>query len=275
MVSQGPLYTQSWTVQSYVSAGNQIAAIAQPRIAWATSYTAIAGGSPSATGTSIGVAESVDGLPVFGLKFWGPSCQWQAGGGSKVPLGGTALTRYDNEKQQLLTGNYLTSSSCSAFFNADPARASYFSLLPSSVAQQVPYDGLQSNISFYDAGFLSATDLNDPIKVSIFKGAPVCGQFVAYRGRYGTQSPKGKVTAASQLKPPAGGSATDVYINTNTKVLTTLVQATVLHEALHNLTGRYDDGLFTLLGLRERENCAGGSVCITKKLSDEGCAGTN
>lgn len=273
----GGVLTQSWSTQLYSATGSQLEAVAGTSIQWATGYESMAGGNPSANGTSIGVAESVEGLPVFALKFWGPSCVWQASGGIKVALGGTALTTYNEEKQQLLDGNYLTSNACSVFFNADPTRASFFSLLPAAVTQQRPvaYDGIQTNISQYDAGLLSATDASNPRKVSIFKGAPVCGQFVAYRGRSGTSPSPGKVTAAAQIHPPSGGQAMDVYINT--KDLKDLTQATILHEALHNLTGRYDDQLEELLGLDPNgPDCGNGkSVCITNLLKNVGCAGGN
>lgn len=70
--------------------------------------------------------------------------------------------------------------------------------------------------------------------------------------------------------------ATDVYINTDAKALPFLAQGTILHEALHNLTGMYDDGLEMLLGLNPPRDCPTSfCFCITKKLEDVNCAGTN
>lgn len=247
----------------------------------------MAGGNPSANGTSVGVTESIEGLPVFALKFWGPSCQWQANGGTKVPLGGgAAYTKYANEKTFWEVGNYLQSQSCSVFANANPTRADYFSQLSNAVIQQVPYDGLQSNISLYDAGMLSAADLTDTSKVQMYKGTPVCGQFVSYRAQYGFIVKHGITSAASQLHPLTGGPATNVYINTNANALKLLSQATIVHEALHNLTGLNDEPLELLLGLdpngstqqeiQNGTNCFNGNtICISNQLRNQGCTGPN
>ena len=195
---------QSWTNQTYTSVDGQTADVVLPITRWAASYQAEQGGNPSSNGTSVGVAESVEGLPVFALKFWGPSCQWQAGGGVKVPLGGTALTQYGNERQQLLGGNYLASGLCASFFTA-PARAPYFVQLVNAITNgspglPVPFDGLQSNLSMYDAGMISAADLSNPRAVSIWKGTPVCSRFVSfYRGQNGRQTNLGIATAASHF----------------------------------------------------------------------------
>ena len=139
----------------------------------------------------------------------------------------------------------------------------------------IPYDGLQSNISAYAAGFVSEADLsNNPRAVSVAKRIPVCGKFTSFHGPNGWVPVKGIVTAASQLHPLAGGPATDVYINTNPKVLKHLSQATILHEALHNLTGMYDDDLESTLGIPAAK-CTKGSICITEALRNAGCAGVN
>jgi hypothetical protein len=162
----------------------------------------------------------------------------------------------------------------------DPGTA--LSSVYAAVSQQIPFDGLQSNISQYDAGFLSVADLSDPAKVKMFQGAPVCGQFISYRGLYGSVHVTNKVWAASQISSPDGGPVTDVYINT--RLANGLSQATVLHEALHNLTGAYDADLETLLGLSPPDlhdvpnpntDCPIGSICISDLLQKKGCSGPN
>ena len=168
---------QSWLTESYVSAGGAIADVQLPQIPWASSYQAITGGNPSFNGTAVGVAQSVEGVPIFGLKSRGPTCQL---GANKVALAGAPLDWVNNEKQQLINGGSMTSTACREFFNqpdADPARAPFFSLLTTAVTQNLPvfWDGLQTNISFYDAGFLSANNTN-PTDIGIYKTAPVCGQ---------------------------------------------------------------------------------------------------
>lgn len=268
----------SWGAQWYAPSGATIANVALSSIEWASSYQSIGGGNLSSNAASVGVAESVEGLPVFALSFWGPSCKLPPNPADrqKVHLAGDALTQYGNLRQALLSGNYLTCPACSAFFDGAPTRASYFSQLTTAVTNQAPYDGLQTNISQYEAGMLSAADLNDPQKVKIFQGAPVCGWFVSYQGSKGFVSVRGRTTAASQIHAVGGGPATDVYINT--KDLKDLSQGTILHEALHNLTGLYDDlpkgnNLEELLGLKPKEDCSNGTICITNKLVGAGCAG--
>jgi len=120
---------------------------------------------------------------------------------------------------------------------------------------------------------LSAADLNDPKKVGIAKGSPVCGVFVASRGTNGyTPGPNGIVPAASQSYPVTGTVATDIYVNT--KQWKNLSQGTILHEALHNLTGLYDDDLENLLNLDLKKDCSNGTICITNAVIGAGCAGT-
>ena len=229
----------SWIQQWYSPMYGQTAALNLAIVQWATSYTAVQGGNPSSQGTAVGVAVSPDGNPVFGLPNRGPGCQLPPGGGSKVPLGGAALTQFHAEGSALMLGNYLTSSSCSAFFNGTPLGANYLNPVSLAVIGQVPYDGPQSTISMYDAGM---SDGRIPIEVSIKKRSPVCGEFVPWHGPHGTVRPNGSTTAESQISvvPPGSGPATDTYINTSPKALAYLTQATILHESLHNLTGLYD-----------------------------------
>ncbi|MGP8176261.1 MAG: beta strand repeat-containing protein [Terracidiphilus sp.] len=290
----------SWTQQWYSPAGGQIADVAQPIVEWATSYYATAGGNPSFNETAIGVAAPVEGIPVFALPLrGGPSCQLPSGGGTKVRLGGAALRQYNNEQQQLLAGPYLTSpsppsppSSCAQFFNADPIRSTYFSQLTGSVTRQQVWDGIQTNISQYDAGM---SDGKNPIDVKIKKLLPVCALFVPFRGPNGVVSPQGLSVAASQVlvTPPASGPATDIYINTNPKALTGLTQGTILHEALHNLTGLLDFvpqdwrslygyqppyDLKTFVGIEVVPGAdpnTGTTKDITIQLRLKGCAGAN
>ena len=54
-----------------------------------------------------------------------------------------------------------------------------------------------------------------------------------------------------------------------------LTQSTIVHEALHNLTGMYDDDLEKLLGLESKKDCARGTVCISEKLQAAGCVGND
>ena len=113
---------------------------------------------------------------VFGLAFSGASCcaHWEV---LQVRLGGNALTQYNSEKQALLNSGSLSCPSCSTFFNGDPTRASYFGQLTNAVTTRVPYDGVQSTISQYDAGmFNTILTANNPIAVRSTR----THRFVAY-----------------------------------------------------------------------------------------------
>jgi len=181
----------------------------------------------------------VEGVPVFGLADRGSSCTLpeNVSDRQKVALTGAALTQYNSEKQALLNSGSLTCANCGTFFNGDPTRATYYSQLTSGVTNQVPYDGIQTNISQYDAGL---SDGKNPVDVRIKKKIPVCALFVPFHGPNGVVKPGGITTAASQTMAPSGGSVTDTYITTDPSVLASLTQGTILHETLHNLTGLPD-----------------------------------
>jgi hypothetical protein len=72
--------------------------------------------------------------------------------------------------------------------------------------------------------------------------------------------------AMAQTQPPA----TDVYINTH--ALSYLTQGTILHESLHNLTGKNDPDLKIMLDLPKGTSATDD---INHKLEAAGCAGTN
>lgn len=283
----------SWSGGWYSLSNGTASQIALPPIHWAISYAAMVGGNPSRSSEFIGVAEPVEGTDVFGLSSPSPSCTLpdKVEDRQKVALAGDALTTYNNAKQALRNSGSLTCSTCSSFFNGDPTRATYFGQLTSGVTNQVPYDGAQTNISQYDAGL---SDGKNPVDVRIKKKIPVCGLFVSFHGPNGQVKPHGITTAASQITPPPGVSATDVYINPDPKVLTNLTQATILHEVLHNLTGledfvpsdwRQEFGfqppydLKTLLGIETTPGVDpdpnGSTTDITRKLVDNGCAANN
>jgi hypothetical protein len=282
--------TESWIQQAYTSTGGQASALQLPAPVWATSYTAMEGGSPSSNGTAVGVTTvSVNGTAFYALPNRGPGCQLAVGdSGGQFPLGGAALTQYNNEKQALVAGNYLTSTSCSNFFNGTvpgaqpPARATYFSQLTAGVQRQSPYDGLQTEISAFDAGFASSADMSDPTKaraMAVLKNSPVCGQFVSWWNPKGTHYVPPGTRAASQISS-GSGLATFTYVNTNASA--DLTQADILHEALHNITGMYDgtdsganQSLEVLLGLNPQTNCKLGTICISELLRSVGCAGAN
>jgi hypothetical protein len=256
----------SWTGDWYgFSAGNP-SQLVLPRIQWATSYAAMLSGNPSRNSMFVGVTQSVEDTPAFAMIHFGPSCT--LGTGPPISLGGAALTQYTNLRQQLISGGYLTCTSCQLYFQMNATLNANFPNLTTAVNAQMPYDGLQSNLSFFAAGMLTAADRNVPKKVEILQGVPVCGNFITYRGAYGIEVVGRRTTAASQLSTSTGAAATDIYVNTND--LKDLSQGTIVHETLHNLIGIYDDVLEQLLS-QPAANCPT-SNCITTALQGAGCA---
>jgi hypothetical protein len=218
-------------------------------------FQSAAGGNLSGTFTSVPFIGWSEGMPLFGLGR-GPQCQL---GSSKVPLGGEALQKYNTLKQALLSGGYLTCQECSTFFNENTERGAYFSQLTDAVTNQVPYDGVQTTISIYDAGLWTAVDTAHPnVFPSVWERTPVC----AYLRKTNTIK-----VAAAQVQ----GTATDVYLNTESSVLNRyLSQSTILHEALHNRTGLGDGDLAWLLGIELPEGAA--SHPINTTLENNRCA---
>jgi hypothetical protein len=126
-------------------------------IGFGTGFSPVAGANPSGNATSVANLGKSEGLPLW--SFWsvlfGSGGQKCTLGTNKVPLGGVALLQYNTLKQNLLTflGSLTPTSACSVFFNASPQRSPYLSQLTAAVTNQVPYDGLLSNINIVAAGW--------------------------------------------------------------------------------------------------------------------------
>jgi hypothetical protein len=248
---QGTAATPSWRGKTYSILGGSLADLAQPPPKYASAFEVVAGGNPSGNATSVPFLTFIEGMPLFAAAGKGSKCQL---GGAKPALGGPALEQYASAKKALLDGNYLTSPACSAFFNAK-GRDNYFSKLTSAVKKQTPYDGLQTTISMYEAGMWNAHDENKPTFPSVWQKTAVCQTFNTW------------IVAEAQLQPPG----TDVYLNADPKVWKTyLAQSTVLHEALHNLTGLQDPALAEVLGTSLTST--GATTPINTVLVQNGCA---
>jgi hypothetical protein len=111
----------------------------------------------------------------------------------------------------------------------------------------------------YDAGLWTTHDAVDPKLTNTFpriwQRTPVCSNFK-----------NSGIVAESQAQSPA----TDIYVTNEPDFLKKyFLQSTILHEALHNLTGLRDDDLASLLGIT-----LDGSVSfpINTVLVANGCA---
>jgi hypothetical protein len=263
--------TTSWTGLSYASSIGGVASISQAPIGLGSTFYSVAGGNPSANGTAVASALTLEQQTLFALVPRGPECKLS---GVKTALLGAPLALYESLKQSLLGSGALTCQSCSTFFNTETEMASIFGQLTEGVTRQVPWDGPKSTISLFDAGAYENEQTAASLKVN--KETPMCSKFMPYKNtKRKTQKPSGITVAAAQLQPPA----VDVYINSDETVLNQyLAQSTILHEALHNLSGWADTPLANKLKVDispcpKGQTCVcGGSYCINIKLEDKGCA---
>ena len=252
----------SWGAQIYRTSGSGTE-LDNSWVSFGASFTAAAGGNPSGDGTAALNVGLFEGLPLWYL-FSRPCTL----GTDKVKLGEgnsqdgqAALAQYESLKQNLLA--FLESltplSPCGQFFNASPQLVTYWPLLTGAVTNQKPFDALLSNLSLYAAGEWTqkTTKLQSWPR---FQTNAVCQEFIDQTGNW-----RG-ITASAQTQPPG----TDVYIATQQKAREQLTQATILHEALHNLTGLDDPDLYYALTGKE---LVGLTVAISIELERHSCVG--
>jgi hypothetical protein len=230
------LPTYSWIAGAYAATGGSASAVEQAPPQWASSFAAVFGGNPSWNITFVPFLTWHEGVAVWGGER-GPKCRRDKPDIYQVELGGDTRQQYDNLKNALLAGGYLESLPCWTFFNEDQTRATYWGQLPGAVTSQAPWDGTHSTINMYAAGLWTEDDVTNKYFPVQWKKTPVCANFQDLPG-------KNPTVAMAQ----AWGI--DVYINTKTSIRKRyLRQSTIVHEALHNLTGRSDPKLFQLLGI--------------------------
>lgn len=155
------------------------------------------------------------------------------------------------------------SQSCNKLWARDPLLQHASTGLGAALDVQVPFDGIQSTISLFDAGTWVADDMKKPTW-PLFKTTPMCAEM--RQGRGGNLEVANARTQMDGLSP-----GHDVYWNTTKEGLQHLTQATVLHETLHNITGDNDPQLEILVGAPT----TGVSDAINHVLEDNGCAGKN
>ncbi|MBZ5556722.1 MAG: IPT/TIG domain-containing protein [Acidobacteriia bacterium] len=263
-VAEVPTY--SWRKDSYALTSGGTTQVVEPNIKWGASYAAMSEANPSASGTFVGVVDSGQVLPSFGLPGRGGNCFL---GSDKVDLIDPDRQFYEAMKQELLGSGALTSDQCKAYFNADTARARYTDLLTTAVTRQDPHDGPRSTLNKFDAGVMGASGLTSSAAAniaSILRTVPVCSEFIP------TIRPTSisVVTAVSQgvLAVRGANPVKDMYLNTDPFVSPLFTPATLLHEALHNLTGLDDQELALFVG----PPAPGPGNPITRKLLQAGCA---
>jgi hypothetical protein len=258
----------NWAGQLY-AAGSSGVQLEAAWMSFGAGFASMAGGNPSGNGTSVEMVTLSEGFPLFSI--WSKLGKALAGGpnppcalgSNKVPLGGPANVTYE-----AFRGNEL-------FFLKSPQASQcqqYLAKLPYSFAQivaavqnQVAWDGLYSNLSVYDAGTWT-TDQQQWRTWKDFPKFPVCGQFWQGADWSGT-------VAWAQANPTSSNPQVhDVYFDTQAKPWKLLTPTTILHEALHNLSGLSDKDLYYKLtgeDLKSEHN----THPIDEKLDQNGCGG--
>jgi hypothetical protein len=256
--SQDPGGVTNWQGQFYNFGASGVQQI-YSWVGYGAGFWSVAGGSPSGSATSVANVGLIEGLPLFILPQKIPCTI----GSVKSFLGGQASIQYNHLRPLLLAGLQAAAlpSSCSNFFNGQSGRPILGAVI-SAVTNQVPYAGPASNLSQYDAGEWTQNDTLFPNTwPSGFQQAPVCRRFFGN----GPGGWSGTVATAQTQSP-----GTDAYYATQSAALQHLTQATILHEALHNLTGLGDPDLYMLLTGKNLP--AGPTAPISSALVTMGCA---
>jgi hypothetical protein len=262
---QAQVISPDWQGQSFSAGGSGIQ-INYSFANLAPGFAPMAGINPSGI-ASVANIGSYESIPMWFFSLGGaPKC---ALGNNKIALGSGVATKYNQQvqhlydqlKQNLIDGGYMTSQKCAVLFIANSSLTQYLGQLTSAVQGQVPYDGLQTNISMYDAGLWTQDQTQNATTLSQLKSTAVCNDYRQANGDW-----NGTV-AQAQIQSPA----TDAYIYSGKEALKNLTQATLLHESLHRITGLSDADLYKLLSGKVLGTQA--SALINTVLLQNGCAG--
>ena len=176
--SGNPSGVPAWDGQIY-DAGASAVQLSNSWVSFAAGFWSVDAGNPSGNEASIANLGKSEGLPLW-LYAKTPACKL---GSDKPSLGGAALNQYVALRQQLLSflSALTPTSSCSIFFNG--ISAPNLSQLSTAVSNQVPYDGLLSNLNRYAAGLWTqkSTLLVTWPKFPVF---PVCSEFFQANGNW-------------------------------------------------------------------------------------------
>jgi hypothetical protein len=233
-------YYESWSGAGYKDSNGVVEQTFSMHLPSGASYAADLGGSPSQINTYIGFAPGPEGTRIAAFQNWGGSCKL----GPDIPLllqdsDPLAFAHYANMRSAAKDFSGLNpeapyeTGSCRAFIQYNDLL-----LLRDAVTNQVPYDGQKTVRSMASLGLFPRNIDAKMYAASIEGRAPVCQTFILKPG----------VVAISQGTSVFGtpNPPTNIYVNSNPAVYKRFLNAgTVVHEALHNSTGRSDDGLRT------------------------------
>jgi hypothetical protein len=224
------------------------------------------------------------GTPIAALDDRGGSCKPGVAGDSQPLLEQTFPNRFEwyNERRlDLWNSPEIASNACKQFIPEAVIPDAEFGQLRDAVNRLVAYDGNRTTKSRYETGVypLSYTEnFIRRLRAKITLRAPLCGEFLV-------GAKKGIVIAMGQgaPTPQEPGPPKNIFINsastdnaTSLLITQNLTEATILHEVLHNLTGKGDLQLAQDLNLSPADladlEATGNSSVITSALVTNGCA---
>ena len=271
------LKTYSWAKAAYDGLGGSVQSSLSEELRWGTGYATFATGNPSSD-TAVGLLDDQIGqLPSAGLTVGGADCvlgsdepEWTNATSPSEP----AYLQYIAIRTELLNSGTLTSADCRRLFNADPnsvdydaVRAADFAQLTARVRDQRPFSGPKTTKSRFEAGLMSISQQGNANAVSILKTTPVCRAYIRNYNFSLTEFASATAQAQGVGRPGADPPA-KIFLTTDPLILPSLTPGTVLHEALHSITGKSDDELLLYVG----QPAPGSGNSITRKLLQANCA---
>jgi hypothetical protein len=248
-------------------------------VEYASSWGVMPGGNPSGNGTAAMMIALHESKPTWwtkAAKVLGAPAACTLGTANvllgqetlsgDLQAGNAALNQYNASKASLLAylGTLTPTSTCAT----SPGLGPLFGQLQLAVEMQVPFDGPDTTLSEWAAGAWIEEQYNQNPSMQAqwqadWLATPVCGEF----WKQGTWS---GTTAVATAAP--GWVRQGVYFATQKTAIPRITEATILHEALHNMTGFGDDTLYNLVsgttgGLNGHNSCL-----INLELIRNGCA---
>ncbi len=197
--------------------------------------------------------------------------------GERALLDKADQERYSREKTNLLSGLQAKSlpSACSVLL----AKIGNLTQIIEAITLQRAYDGTKSTIGSFDAGLLSNEDLSS---LDAKNQAAVKAQTIATRFKSGNDATAAAIAGIfpNGMRGSNVAEMSSIYFRPDSfKIfgralygeLSGLNQRTILHEALHSLSGLNDVGLYEALTGKVAKDRNAASKGITAALEDAGC----
>jgi alpha-tubulin suppressor-like RCC1 family protein len=273
---------RSWTTAAYNGSNGVLELVAAEDISWANSFAPVKDGNLSTFGTSVALFQTQSTTPGTSNVSAGGGCTL---GTNQPPLQGPALATYNAARTGLLNWPSASAPGFASDACAVAIKPPYYpDDVKEAIERQVPFDGPATTISQYAAGYFTSRAMNSPAALSALQRnlvAPICALFIPRPSPIPGQVEMAAAAAqaADVGTAEAPSPAKNIYVNTDSRTLQQFTEGTVLHEALHNLTGYTDQGTGRQLPGQDMGLPAylgaptqGGKNPITQRLVEAGCA---